>query len=184
MSTVDPALYRQLEALPEWMTGEILRGTIVSSPRPTPRHGRVIGRLQQKLLGPFEDGVDGPGGWWILPEPEVHLGNDVLVPDVAGWRRERLPIFPDVPAVSMTPDWVCEVLSPRGARRDQVIKRAIYGERQVPFLWFVDPLRRTLEVLTLTDAGWLIDAIFAEDDSARARPFEAIDLPLSDLWPD
>ncbi|NBC31941.1 MAG: Uma2 family endonuclease [Alphaproteobacteria bacterium] len=184
MTGTDPALYRKLEALPETQIGEILRGELFASPRPAPRHGRVIIELGRVLLDPFDHGHHGPGGWWIMTEPEVHLSAEVLVPDLAGWRRERMPAFPDSAAVPLAPDWVCEVISPSGGRRDRVIKSGIYAENRVPFLWFVDPIARSLEVLRLTDEGWLIDAAFGNDDLARAKPFDAIDLPLADLWPD
>ncbi len=182
MPGVDPGLYRQLETLPETQVGEILGGEVFASPRPASPHVNVIFELGGLLRGPFRHGLGGPGGWWIFPEPEVHLGAEVLVPDLAGWRRERLPETPRVAAFTVAPDWVCEVLSPRSARRDQVIKRAIYGENKVSFLWFIDPVRHVLEVLTLTDEGWLVDAIFTDDDEARAKPFDAVALPLATLW--
>lgn len=184
MATVDLSLYRQLEALPETMIGEILRGKLETSPRPYPKHAYVIGLLQRRLGDPFEQDRDGHGGWWLLSEPEIHLDAQVLVPDVAGWRRPSLPKVPDTAAIHVTPDWVCEVISPSSGRRDRVVKRAIYGEKGVPYLWFVDPATRTLEVLRLTADGWLIDASFADDDFAHAKPFDAIGLPLADLWLD
>ncbi|NBC31940.1 MAG: Uma2 family endonuclease [Alphaproteobacteria bacterium] len=184
MTGIDPVLYEKLAALPETEIGEILRGELFTSPRPAPRHANVIVELCDKVVGPFRHGRGGPGGWWILTEPEVHLGGEVVVPDLAGWRRERMPAFPDSAAVHLAPDWVCEVLSPSGGRRDRVIKSGIYAEKGVPFLWFVDPIARSLEVLRLTDEGWLIDAAFGDTDTARAKPFDAIDIPLADLWPD
>lgn len=184
MSGVDPVLYRQLEALPETQVGEILAGEVVASPRPAPRHARVIYGLGDLLIGPYEHGRGGPGGWWILPEPELHLGADVAVPDVAGWRRVRMPHFPDTAAITLAPDWVCEVLSPNSGRKDRITKRATYARHKVSYLWYVDPIARSLDVLRLTDDGWLIEGIYADDDVARAKPFDGIDLPLSDLWPD
>ena len=184
MATIDPVLFARLEALPETQVGEILRGEVFASPRPAPRHANVIFRLGGQLNAPFGLGSGGPGGWWLLPEPEMHLGSEVIVPDLAGWRRERLPDFPDTAAITLSPDWVCEVLSPKGARRDRVIKSAIYAEHGVTYLWFVDPIERTLDVLRLTKEGWLIDGSYGEDDIARAKPFDAIDLPLNTLWPD
>lgn len=184
MATVDPALYRRLEALPETQIGEILRGDVVASPRPAPRHAKAIIALGNKIYDPYDQGQGGPGGWRIFSEPEVHLRSEVVVPDLAGWRRERMPDFPEAAAIDLPPDWVCEILSPNSKRRDRVIKRAIYAEHGVSFLWFIDPVERMLDVLELTEQGWLIDAIYAENDVARARPFDAIDLPLADLWPD
>ena len=184
MASVDMSLYRQLEALPETLIGEILRGKLQTSPRPHPKHANVLIEIGGKLLDPFTHGRGGPGGWWIWPEPEIHLDNEVLVPDLAGWRRERLDEFLEGAAISVTPDWVCEVISPSSGRRDRVVKRAIYAEKGVPYLWLIDPATRTLEVLRLTGDGWLIDATFADDDIARAKPFDAIGLPLADLWLD
>jgi len=144
----------------------------------------VIARLVEALVGPYEDGRAGPGGWWLLPETEVHLGADVIVPDLAGWRRARMPHFPDTAAILLAPDWACEVLSPKTSRMDRIIKRAIYEKNDVPYLWFVDPMVRSLEVLRLTDQGWLIEGTYSDADVVRARPFEAIDLPLCRHWPD
>lgn len=184
MADIDPGLYRQLEALPETQIGEILAGDLVASPRPTPRHAIVIYELGGLLRDPYRHGVNGPGGWWIMSEPELHLGADVIVPDLAGWRQERMPAFPDTAAITLAPDWVCEVLSPKSGRRDRIIKRALYEKHQVPSLWYVDPLARSLDALRLTEQGWLIEGIFADDDLVRAKPFDAVDLPLGDLWPD
>ncbi len=182
MSGVDPALYAQLVALPETRVGEILAGEVWSSPRPATRHARVVFELCRSLGDPYGHGRHGPGGWWILPEPEIHLGAHVVVPDLAGWRRETLPTFPDVAAVTTVPDWACEILSPRGARRDRVLKQKIYADHGVGFLWLIDPIDRTLEVLRHTPDGWLINAVFTDDEIARPRPFDATDLTLRDLW--
>src|SRR5207249_2269272 len=94
-------------------------------------------------------GADRPGGWWILFEPELHLGENVLVPDHAGWRRERMPLLPDVAAFTLAPDWVCEVISPSTAHIDRGRKLRAYAREQVAHLWFVDPLARTIEVYRL-----------------------------------
>lgn len=184
MTSVDPALYRRLEALPESQIGEILRGEIFASPRPAPKHANILFQLGGILRDPFALGRTGPAGWRILPEPEVHLGSDVVVPDLAGWRRDHLPEFPEAASIPVTPDWVCEVLSPKSADRDRVLKGQLYAAHGVPFFWLIDPAERLLEVLRLTPEGWLIDGIFAHDDADRARPFDAIDIPLADLWPD
>jgi len=181
---IDPGLYRRLETLPSTNIGEILAGELVASPRPTPRHARVIYELGAVLRNPYDHGLNGPGGWWIIPEAEVHLGPDVVVPDIAGWRRSRMPDYPDSAAIAIAPNWVCEVLSPNSARTDWVTKRAIYEKNGVAFLWFIDYRGRSLDMLRLTDQGWLIEGIYTDTDVVRAKPFDAIDLPLSDLWPD
>ena len=184
MTAIDPALYARLEALPDTQVGEILRGEVFASPRPAPVHANVLFHLGGILREPYGLGRNGPGGWRILPEPEVHLGADVFVPDLAGWRRDHLIDFPESAAIPVQPDWVCEVISPSGARRDRALKGKLYAGHAVPFFWLVDPAQRMLEVWSLTPEGWLIDGIFAEDETVRARPFDAIAIKLADLWPD
>ena len=127
-------------------------------------------------------GLNGPGGWWILDEPELHLGEDILVPDLAGWRRERLPTIPDQAAFTLAPDWVCEVLSPSTGMRDRAYKMPIYAREGVEHVWLVDPHLRTLEVFRRQELGWLLLAVYAEDAVVRAEPFEAVDLDLLTLW--
>src|SRR5512142_1943672 len=105
------ATYDDLLGLPSHVVGELLEGSLVVSPRPASRHARAASGLGGELHGPFQRGRGGPGGWIILDEPELHLGGNVLVPDLAGWRRERMPQLPDVAAFELAPDWVCEVLS-------------------------------------------------------------------------
>jgi Uma2 family endonuclease len=182
MTGVDPALYSELEALPETMIGEILHGDLIASPRPRARHAVIISLLLRRLGDAFEEDRNGSSGWLIVTEPEVHLGGEVLVPDLAGWRHQTLPEIPETVAFDVTPDWVCEVISPSSGRRDRVIKKNIYGEKGVPYLWFVDPATRTLEVLRLTPDGWFFEASFAEDDVANAPPFHAFGLNLAELW--
>ena len=99
------ATYADIEALPDHLVGEILDGELHASPRPGLRHAVAATRLTGRLSPPFDDGLGGPGGWWILIEPELHLGEDIVVPDLAGWRRERLPEIPDAPHLELAPDW-------------------------------------------------------------------------------
>src|SRR5687767_10568546 len=105
-----PATYSDLLALPENVVGAILDGELVAAPRPAFGHARVGSGRGGDLMGPFDRGRGGPGGWWILHEVELHLGPDVLVPDLAGWRRTRMPKppAPTEPFVSLAPDWLCE----------------------------------------------------------------------------
>ena len=176
------ARYEDLCNLPDHLVGEIVNGELVATPRPLYRHGRVAAGLMEEVGPPYQRGRGGPGGWWILPEPEIHLGDHVLVPDLAGWRRERMPALPEGNWTSLPPDWVCEILSPGTVRLDRVIKVPIYGESRVGFLWLVDPGNRSLEVFRLEANRWLLLGSFAETDKARAEPFQEIEIDLADLW--
>jgi Uma2 family endonuclease len=179
-----PATYADLAALPDHVVGEIVAGELVVSPRPAPRHAVAASVLGGELGPPYHGGRGGPGGWWILFEPELHLGADVLVPDLAGWRRSRMPAVPTVAYFEMAPDWICEVLSPGTARLDRQQKLAIYGREGVAHAWLLDPIERTLEVLRLEGRSWVIVSVHSGDDEVRAEPFEAITLPLQRLWVD
>ena len=174
--------YADIEALPPHVIGELLGGELVVSPRPALRHSQAASRAGVKLGGPFDLGNGGPGGWRILDEPELHLADDVVVPDLAGWRRDRLPELPDDPWIALAPDWVCEVLSPSTMARDRTIKRAIYARERVGHLWLIDPGARTLEVLRLVESGYLVAAAYAGDEIAHPEPFEALPFELADLW--
>jgi Uma2 family endonuclease len=137
-----------------------------------------------RILGPFDDDPGGPGGWWILAEPEFHFGENVLVPDVAGWTRERMPAIPDEAFFTLAPDWVCEVLSPSTAGIDRRRKLPFYASAGVPFAWLVDPSARTIEVLRLRDGAWTIMAVCGDADVVRLAPFGALEIPLARLWAD
>ncbi|MEZ5775206.1 MAG: Uma2 family endonuclease [Hyphomicrobiaceae bacterium] len=176
------ATYEDLRAVPPHLVAEILGGALTTHPRPGPRHVLAGSGLGVVLGGPFQLGAGGPGGWWILDEPELHLGEDVLVPDLAGWRRERLPRLPDTAWFEVAPDWVCEVISPATARHDRGLKRDIYGREGVRHLWHVDPAARLLEVFTIADPGWHLVRTFREDEEVAAPPFEAAPFRLGLLW--
>jgi Uma2 family endonuclease len=178
------ATYEDLLAVPDHLVAEILDGELYTSPRPAPRHADASTGLGGALRGPFDRGRGGPGGWRILGEPELHLGRDVIVPDLAGWRRERLPRLPDEAHFSMAPDWVCEVLSPSTAAIDRVKKLTIYARESVSHVWLVDPLAQTLEVLRLDAGRWTLVGTWAGAESIRAEPFDALDLDLTLLWDD
>ncbi len=171
-------------ALPEIVVAEIVDGELHASPRPAPRHANTGALVGGSLVPPFHQGRGGPGGWWVLYEPELHLGPDVLVPDWAGWQRTRMPRLPETAYFSIVPDWVCEILSPSTASLDRVKKLAVYAREQVAHAWLIDPLARTLEVLRLDAGRWTILATRAGDDIVRAEPFTAIALELSALWAD
>ena len=176
------ATYDELLKVPDHLVAEILDGELYVNPRPAPRHADASSGLGGALRGPFDRGRGGPGGWRILDEPELHLAADVIVPDLAGWRRERLPALPEQAYFDLAPDWVCEVLSPSTASMDRVKKLSIYAREQVRHVWLVDPLVRTIEVLRLENAHWTIAATFADLDIVRAEPFDALELDLSLLW--
>jgi Uma2 family endonuclease len=175
------ATYEDVVNAPENKVAEILDGELVLSPRPAPRHAVTTSRLG-RILGPFDDDPGGPGGWWILDEPELHFGDHVVVPDLAGWRRERMPAMPDEPFFSASPEWVCEVLSPSTERLDRGRKLRIYAQAGVAHAWLVNPVERTLEVLLLKDGSWTIVGVCSGSDVVRIKPFDAIELELGRLW--
>ena len=177
----EPATYADLLALPDHVVGEIIDGELIVSPRPASRHAGAAFALAWGLGG-FGGAPGGPGGWVILPEPELHFGADTLVPDLAGWRRERLPELPDAPYLTLAPDWICEILSPSTARHDRAGKLAIYRREGVRFAWLVDPAAQTLEVLLAADPGWHVVAVHAGAIKVRAAPFDAIEVDLGSLW--
>lgn len=176
------ATYDELLRVPAHLVAEIVAGVLHTSPRPAARHALSSSILGSDLINPFGRGRGGPGGWHILNEPELHLGADVLVPDMAGWRRERMPEVPDVAAFTIAPDWVCEVLSPSTARLDRAEKLPVYAREGVTHVWLVDPVLKTLEVLRREAGSWLLVKVWSGDVAVRAEPFDAIELDLSALW--
>lgn len=176
------ATYEDVLNAPEHMVAEILDGELFLSPRPTFRHGVASSVLGVDIGSPFHRGRGGPGGWWIVDEPELHLGTDVLVPDLAGWRRERMPDPPEGVGVTLAPDWVCEVLSPSTERTDRMRKLRIYAREGIGHAWLVSPDQRTLEVFRLQEGQWLLLAVHGGDEVVRAEPFDAIELDLLPLW--
>ena len=177
------ATYQDVLDAPAHRVAEIVDGTLYTHPRPAMPHALASSRLGGELTGPFDRGRGGPGGWWIIDEPELHLGEDIVVPDLAGWRRERMPDYPDTAYASLAPDWVCEVLSPSTRRLDLHGKRPVYAREGVGHLWLVDPADRTLEAFELRDGHWVLIAGAKDDDPISIRPFDAITFNLGDLWP-
>jgi Uma2 family endonuclease len=177
-----PATYDDLVAVPEHLVAELIDGELYTSPRPAPRHAATASTLIGLLHGPFDLGRNGPGGWRILFEPELHLGDDVLVPDIAAWRRERLPRLPDDAYFSIAPDWICEVQSPSTAALDRGRKLGVYAREAVKHAWMLDPLAETLEVLRFEAGLWTILATHVETEVANAEPFQTLGLELSLLW--
>jgi len=178
-----PATYEDLCQVPAHLVAQIIHGQLITLPRPAPRHALATSSLGGALFQLMSTGSGGPGGWWILDEPELHLGADVLVPDLAGWRRERMPTLPETAYFELPPDWVCEVLSPARARIDRVDKLGIYAAQGVAHAWLIDPDARTLEVFTLVDGRWRLDMALKDSDAVCAPPFDAIRFSLAALWP-
>ena len=178
------SLYEQFCALPDHVTGEIINGQLHAQPRPSGRHGRTGGTLNIDPGGPFQLGRNGPGGWWIIPKPEVHFVRDseVAVPDLTGWRRERMPRVPDDRRFEVGPDWVCEILSPTSARRDHIVKLPFYARFCLAYAWLVDPEAHTLEAFALRQGHWLLIASLQDDAAVRVAPFDAVVFSLADLW--
>jgi Uma2 family endonuclease len=182
-SAKQPASYQDLLKLPENLVGEILNGELHSHPRPAPKHAQAYSALGYSLGGPFSGGMGGPGGWWILDEPELHLENDILVPDIAGWRRDRMPELPDTAWFELVPDWICEILSPSTSRIDRTIKMPLYAQQGVQHLWLVDPDLRTLEIYALNgDKHWTLLTTLKDNDAVSQPPFDAIEFGLGVLW--
>jgi len=177
-------LYAELEALPEHLVGEIIGGELLAQPRPAAPHALASSGLGADLYGAFQRGRGGPGGWWIIDEPELHFVRDteILVPDIAGWRRERMPTMPKDQRFEVVPDWVCEILSPATARKDRVIKMPIYARFGVAFLWLMDPVARTLETFSLDNGRWVVTGQFKDDDLVAMAPFEELEIELESLW--
>ena len=179
------ATYEDLLAVPETMIAEIIDGVLHANPRPAAPHTRASSRLGIELGGPFDTGKPGgPGGWVLLDEPELHLHGDILVPDLAGWRRARMPELPDASSFELAPDWVCEVLSPGTAGTDRAEKMPIYAREGVPFAWLVDPIERTLEAYRLDAAQgrWVQHGVWRDAARVHAEPFEVFELELASLW--
>jgi Uma2 family endonuclease len=180
------ATYADLEKAPEHLVAEILDGELVVTPRPASPHAFAASTIGMDVGGAHQGpagGGRGPGGWWILYEPELHLGSHVLVPDLAGWRLARMPAFPHTAAFDLAPDWVCEVVSPTTSRIDRVRKMPICAEAGVGHVWLVDPLARLLEVFKLEGGRWVVAAAHGDAGRVRLEPFEGIELELARFWP-
>src|SRR6516162_10006953 len=146
------ATYEDLLKVPDHFVAEILEGELYATPRPAMPHAVAASALGSELGGPFQQGRGGPGGWWILDEPELHLGSDVIVADLAGWRRSRVP------------------------------KLTAYSRERVAHVWFINPRSQTLEVLRLEGARWTVVATHDGDVSVTVEPFDAVPLDLYRLW--
>jgi Uma2 family endonuclease len=178
-----PATLRDLDSLPEDVTAHLVDGELIVHPRPDPPHVEAASELGWMLVGPFRHGVNGPGGWVILDEPKILFGPQLLVPDLAGWRKERFAAIRKGP-YTVIPDWVCEILSPSTRRFDRSTKLPIYAREGVGHTWILDPGAQTLEVLRLHEGRWLIVAVHEGRGTVRAEPFDAVELDLSLVWGD
>ena len=176
------ATYQDVLDAPEHRVAEILNGELYLSPRPGGPATGVGSAIAGELYGPFDRGHGGPGGWVILFEPELHIAEHVIVPDLAGWRTERLPMLPEGASFTVVPDWVCEVLSPSTQRLDRIEKMPVYAAMGVQHLWLVHPTARVLEVFRLHEGNWLQIALHKDLVRARIEPFDAIELDLAAIW--
>jgi Uma2 family endonuclease len=185
---IDPAhkipTLADLEALPRNIKGEIIEGVLYTMTRPRGPHQRTALAVGGDLRGPFDTGKSGPGGWWILPEPGIELPNTPeIAPDVAGWRRERLPVLPGDTPIRIAPDWVCEILSPSTRRHDLLVKKPYYARVGVIHHWLIDLDARTVTAYCLQSARWLELGVFGDEHDARIQPFDAVALDVASWWP-
>jgi len=176
------ATYTELQRVPVHLVAELIEGVLHTHPRPASLHAQATTTLGEELGPPFKRGKGGPGGWILLDEPELHLDENVLVPDMAGWRRETMPELPEVAHFELRPDWVCEAISPRTGQHDRVRKMPLYARHGVTHVWIVDPAARTLEVYRLDGETYRLIATHGGDEQLRAEPFDAIELELGALW--
>ncbi len=183
-TSAERATYEDVLKVPAHMVAEVIDGVLHTFPRPATPHARASSGLGMRLGTPFDHGEGGPGGWWILDEPELHLGEQILVPDLAGWRRERVPRIPNAAYWTITPDWLCEVLSPGTRATDLGAKRRIYAGHGVSHMWLIDPAERSLEAFELRGGDWVSLARRIENQPVSLPPFEAVSFPLGVLWID
>lgn len=176
------ATYEDLFDLPDNVIGQIIHGQLIVQPRPAPKHALANSGVLFDIGNPYHRGRGGPGGWWILYEPELHLDRHILVPDIAGWRRERMSSLPETAYFTIVPDWICEILSPGTAKLDRISKMPIYAEQGVGWLWLIDPDIRTLEVYCLNKAHWQLEATWQDAAEVKAPPFAEIVIALNDWW--
>ncbi len=177
------ATYEDLFSVPDNMVGEIIAGELITQPRPSPRHSRAGLALGGMIIDRFDrESTDGTSGWWILAEPECHLGADILVLDIAGWRRSTMPEFPETAWIDVTPDWVCEIVSPSTQKYDRTAKRDIYAREQIPHYWIVDPIAKLIEVFALENDKWTLLCTVNDTVTATLEPFEEMPFDLGRLW--
>ena len=182
MTSKDNILYKTLYSIPEHMLGQVIGNETIAMPRPSPQHANVVSGIGFEIGPAYRLGRGGPGGWIILDEPEICLGQNILVPDLAGWTKEKLSKFPKTNFITVAPDWICEVLSPRTFKIDRIKKMPIYAQFEVSFLWLIDPIEEIFEIFKLNGDKWTLLAGFAGNDKIRAEPFIEVEIDLANLW--
>jgi Uma2 family endonuclease len=163
------------------VTGEILEdGMLRTTSRPGLRHRRA-GLACLDALSGINASLRGRG-WWIEVEAEIRFpAGRLAVPDLAGWRVDRVPKLPDENPLTVLPDWCCEILSPRTARDDNRLKLPLYARSQVPWSWLVDPVLRLVEVYqTVNGLPTLVTA--AQEDEQRVLPPFELEVSLAGWW--
>jgi Uma2 family endonuclease len=183
VDTPRKATYADVEAAPEGLVAEIIFGELMTHPRPSWRHSATANAISAKLGGPFQYGNDGPGGWVFFIETEIMFGDDLLVPDICGWRVEHFPGEPERNYFTSPPDWLCEILSGSTEKRDRSLKMRIYADAGVPHMWLIDPRLQLLEAFKLHEGDWKKAGTWNSADDVRAPPFDAVSFSLADLWP-
>ncbi|MDR3568199.1 MAG: Uma2 family endonuclease [Syntrophobacteraceae bacterium] len=177
------ATYEDLYTIAENMTGEIIDGELIVTPRPSRKHTLAASVLASEIIPPYYLGQGGgPGGWIIIVEPEIGLEEHTMVPDLAGWKKERFPVAEDHNWISVAPDWICEILSPNTFRTDKIKKMPIYAHHGVGHIWLIDPDAKTMDAFRLESGRWSLLASFSESDEVRVEPFQEIEISLEDLW--
>ncbi len=178
-----PATWADLESVPEGFIGEIVAGELVTSPRPNLPHAYAAGVLHGEVYGPFLRGLGGPGGWVIIIEPRLAFVEDIRVPDLAAWRKERWTNPPRQGGpITAIPDWICEVLSRSTESEDRTTKMRLYARFGVKHLWLLNPYARTLEGYRLENERWTLVSSHTGAERVRVEPFDAIELDLSLFW--
>lgn len=176
------ATYDDILDLPDTIVGEVLNGQLETHPRPAPVHALAASSIGGELVSPFQKGRGGPGGWWIIDEPECHIEAEIFVPDLAGWRKLKLANLPETAWFDSTPDWVCEIISPTSIRRDRVTKMAIYARLGIGFYWLIDPLAQILEAYQLKNKHWVLLKSYADAEEVAIAPFAEYSFSLANLW--
>jgi Uma2 family endonuclease len=182
--SIKPPTLADLDALPAGIVGEIIEGVLYTMTKPRARHQRTTTRIGSGVGDPFDIGRGGPGGWWIIAEPGIELPNTPeIAPDVAGWRRDRMPELPVNESIRVVPDWVCEILSPTTRRHDLEVKRPYYAKVGVSYHWLVDIEARVLTAHQLESSDWRIIGTYSDETEARIPPFDAVPLNVASWWP-
>ncbi|MBF0474900.1 MAG: Uma2 family endonuclease [Deltaproteobacteria bacterium] len=177
------ATYEDLYSIPENMTGEIIEGELIVTPRPSKKHAYASSVLDKTIGTPYQiGGRGGPGGWIFLMDQEIKLDENIVVPALAAWRRERFPVLEETNWISVAPNWVCEILSPSTFRHDKVKKMPLYARHAVEHIWLIDPVAMTMDAFRLESGRWVLLGSYADQGKVRVEPFQEIELDLADLW--